>query len=195
MLRNFQAAKAAANAERDCRAQGAATLKARFAAVMGASVDSILGLSSASPVLSPSAAGYQSLKEILKAQGLDRTARTQVRLEVSKIVCEAMHECCKKLSIDVSEALHLPACESPHHSSSHEEALEGDEDATGRDVSLGLNSGCNLSSSVDRASDRTRSMEGATDAALNTLLESINEESVSVVLSANRKAAQEEYAQ
>ena len=195
ILRNFQAAKAAANAERDCRAQGAATLKARFAAVMGASVDSILGLSSASPVLSPSAAGYQSLKEILKAQGLDRTARTQVRLEVSKLVCEAMHECCKKLSTDVSEALHLPARESPHHSSSHEEALEGDEDATGRDVSLGPNSGCGLSSTDDRASDRDRSMEGATDAALNTLLESINEESVSVVLSANRKAAQEEYAQ
>ena len=38
ILRNFQAAKAAVNAERDCRAQGAATLKARFAAVMGASV-------------------------------------------------------------------------------------------------------------------------------------------------------------
>ena len=89
----------------------------------------------------------------------------------------------------------LHVSHAPHHSSSHEEALEGDEDATGRDVSLGPNSGCGLSSSVDRASVRTRSMEGATDAALNTLLESINEESVSVVLSANRKAAQEEYAQ
>jgi len=32
-IRNFQAAKAAANAERDFRAQGAAKLKARFAAV------------------------------------------------------------------------------------------------------------------------------------------------------------------
>ena len=32
ILRNFQAAKAAVNAERDCRAQGAAKLKARFAA-------------------------------------------------------------------------------------------------------------------------------------------------------------------
>ena len=194
IIRHFDAARAAISAERNCRAQGAAKLNARFAAVMGASVDSILGDSSASS-LSASATGYQRLKEYLKAQGLDKAARIQVRLEVSKLVHESIDQAGKKLIAYVSDHLKLPAHESSHHSSSLEEALEGEEDAIGDDKSSGPISGCGHSSSVDRASDRTRSMEGATDAALDTLLESINDESVSAVLSANRKAAQEEYAQ
>jgi phenylacetate-coenzyme A ligase PaaK-like adenylate-forming protein len=83
IIRHFDAARAAISAERNCRAQGAAKLNARFAAVMGASVDSILGDFSASS-LSASATGYQRLKEYLKAQGLDKAARIQVRLEVRR---------------------------------------------------------------------------------------------------------------